>query len=371
MSRTKNVRHGFALLVADGHGHFGVEAVAVGPHGRHFHPLAQQRAFADVQVAVDAILLAGAGGRRKQHLRGLGAQHFFPRMPERLLRRLVELRDDPPMVDRNDRVERRFEDGAFSGLGLGQGGFQAIGAVRPAVAKYQAGGMSAVVRFDAQQPGMHVGEFAGLHVAEPAVALPMAGFIDGGHGHVAQLRPRFFSVQLAQRDGGRRLGLAQSHQPLPGGIQIKRLAVRRGQQNEIGVRFRQNPAQRLGVCNQQLRPIAHNPTPPMPPQHDHYLIITLLAGMSIQSFQTANKVCGKNRLKIGNIYVDFHVKTCKMHSCCGIDLHWRQVYVCIGCGGDAHRHNGVHLDNYHRSFWRQQCRCSLKQNIGSPCAGGG
>ena len=48
----------------------------------------------DVQVAVDAVLLAGAGGGRKEHVRGLGAQHLLPRMAERLLRRLVELGDD-------------------------------------------------------------------------------------------------------------------------------------------------------------------------------------------------------------------------------------------------------------------------------------
>ena len=34
-------------------------------------------------------------------------------MTEGLLGRLVELRDDPLVVDRDDRVQRRFEDGAF------------------------------------------------------------------------------------------------------------------------------------------------------------------------------------------------------------------------------------------------------------------
>ena len=37
-------------------------------------------------------------------------------MAERLLRRPVELGDDPLVVDRDDRVERRFEDGVFAGL---------------------------------------------------------------------------------------------------------------------------------------------------------------------------------------------------------------------------------------------------------------
>ena len=52
-----------ALLAADGHGHFGVEGVAVRADRRDFHPPAQQRALADVQVAVDAVLLAGAAWR--------------------------------------------------------------------------------------------------------------------------------------------------------------------------------------------------------------------------------------------------------------------------------------------------------------------
>ena len=96
MSRTKNVSTGAPCSLADGHGHFGVEGVAVGADGRDFDPPAQQRAFADVQVAVDAVLLAGAGGGRKEHVRRLRAQDLLARMAEGLLGRPVELRDDLP-----------------------------------------------------------------------------------------------------------------------------------------------------------------------------------------------------------------------------------------------------------------------------------
>ena len=59
--------------------------------------------------------------------------------------------------------------------------------------------------------------------------------------------------------GGR---VVQAHQSLPGRIQIERLAVRSGQQDEIGGGIGQDASQRLGAGVEQIRPFAHYPAPP-------------------------------------------------------------------------------------------------------------
>ena len=159
MSRMKKRQHGCALLAAEDHGHFGVEGLAVGADGRHLDPPAQHRTLAGVQVAVDAVLLSGAHGGRKEHVGGLGAQHLLPRIAEGLLGRPVELGDDPFVVDGDDGVERRFEDGPFPGLGLGS--------ARPAAGVWssatpvddgQAGRLGGLVRLHTQHRRLHVDE---------------------------------------------------------------------------------------------------------------------------------------------------------------------------------------------------------------------
>ena len=210
-------QHGGALLAADGHGHFGGEGLAVSASRGDLHPPAQQGTFAYVQVAVDAVLLAGADGGRKEHLRRLGAQNLLARMAEDLLRRPVELGDNPLVVDRNDRVERRFENGPFPRLGFGQRGAQAALFVGRAVENHQAGGPAALVRPDAEHFCLGVDELARPPIAEAAAALPAADFVDGGPGGVAQLGPRLLGVEFAQIDRRGRLIFAQADQPPTGG----------------------------------------------------------------------------------------------------------------------------------------------------------
>jgi len=102
-----------------------VERIAIGANRCNLDAPAQQRALAGVEIPVDAVLLARAGGGWKKHVRRLRAEHLLPRMTECLLGRLVELRNDSFVIDRDDRVERGLEDRAFSSLRLGHRGTEA------------------------------------------------------------------------------------------------------------------------------------------------------------------------------------------------------------------------------------------------------
>ena len=178
-------------------------------------------------------------------------------MAERLLRRPVELGDDPLVVDGDDGIERGFEDGAFSGLGLGQRFFEPGLPVDRAVEEHQARGPPAAVGLQPEELGLDVDRLAGAEVAQAAAALPAAGPVDGRHGHVAEFGPGLFGVEVAQGDGGDRLPVAQPHQPLAGGVEIERLAVRGRQADEIGGRLGQDTSQRVGAGVRQIRPLSH------------------------------------------------------------------------------------------------------------------
>ncbi len=256
-------QHRGALLVAQGHGHFGVEGLAVAADGRHLDPPAQQRALARVQVAVDAVLLAAAGAGRKEHVGGLGAQHPLARMAEGLLRRPVELGDDPLVVDGDDRIERGFEDGAFAGLGLGQRFLEPGLPVDRPVDEHQAGSPWAAVGFQPEELGLDLDRFAGAEVAQTAAALPRAGPVDGRHGDVAELGPGCFGVEVAERDGGDGLSLAEPYELLAGRVQIERLAVGGRQADEIGGRFGQDTSQRVGAGVGYFRPLSHDRLQPV------------------------------------------------------------------------------------------------------------
>ena len=200
----------------------------------------------------------------KQHVGGLGAQDLVARMAEGLLGRPVELGDDSLLVDGDDGIERGFQDGALSPLGIGQGGLKMGLVAGLAVDDHQAGGSAGPLGLDPKHFRVHVDEFAGLGMAEPAAALPAAALVDGRPGHVAQLVPRLLGVELAQIDGGCRLVLGQPHQAASGRIQIERLAVRGGQADELRGRVGQQTPHRIGVGPEHLRPIAHRQTPPHP-----------------------------------------------------------------------------------------------------------
>ena len=97
----------------------------------------------------------------------------------------------------------------------------------------QGRGPIAVGRFYPQHGGLHFDKLAGLQVAQAARAFPLAGFIDGRHGSVAQLGPGFGGVIVVQICARYLNFLCQSQHPPAGRIQIERLAMRSGQANKI------------------------------------------------------------------------------------------------------------------------------------------
>ena len=77
------------------------------------------------------------------------------------------------VVDRDDRIERRFEDGAFSGLGLGQRRPQARALVGSAMDE-RPGRWAGRLRSTSARNILviDVDELAGLHVAQAGCGLP-------------------------------------------------------------------------------------------------------------------------------------------------------------------------------------------------------
>ena len=61
-------------------------------------------------------LLGRRNGGRKENVSRPRPQNLFTRVAKRLFRRTIELGNDAFVVDRNDRVQRRLEDGVFAGL---------------------------------------------------------------------------------------------------------------------------------------------------------------------------------------------------------------------------------------------------------------
>ncbi len=131
-----------------------------------------------------------------------------------------------------------------------------------AVDDHQARGATGRLGFDPKHFRVHVDELAGLHVAEPAAALPAPGLVDRRPGRVAQFVPRFLGVKLAQVDGRGRPVFVQPHQVAAGRIQVEGLAVRGGQADELGGRIGQQASQGIGIGPEHPRPVSHRATPP-------------------------------------------------------------------------------------------------------------
>jgi len=143
---------------------FGVEGVAVGADRRDFNPPAKQRAFAGVQVTVDAILLAGALGRREQHVGGLGAQYLFPRMAKVCSAALLNSVMIPSwlIVMIGSREDSRIA--CFLARTSVKAARRRLGSSASRWRITQTGGPAALARLDAEHRRLHVDELAGAHL---------------------------------------------------------------------------------------------------------------------------------------------------------------------------------------------------------------
>ena len=124
MSRKKKLITAALCLLADGHGHFGGKTFAVCSDCGHFDPAAQERPLAGVEIAFDALLLACRHAGGKQDVGGFCADDFVAGISKGLLGGPIELGNNAFVIDCNDRVERGFQDGVFSGLRFSQGLFE-------------------------------------------------------------------------------------------------------------------------------------------------------------------------------------------------------------------------------------------------------
>ena len=98
------------------HGQLDRELLAVRPHARELHALADDAALAGLQVAPQPLAVARAQAGRDHELGELLADGGVLGVAEEALRRAVELDHAALVVDRDDGVQRRVEDRALAGL---------------------------------------------------------------------------------------------------------------------------------------------------------------------------------------------------------------------------------------------------------------
>ena len=91
---------------------------AVFSQGGHFQPFAKDPALTAGPGAFEPSPMELAQRRRDDQLRHFTAQRLLAGEPERLDRRRIELNDFPIVVDRDDGIERGFENGALGRLAL-------------------------------------------------------------------------------------------------------------------------------------------------------------------------------------------------------------------------------------------------------------
>ncbi len=106
---------GVAVGAEAGHGQFAGEFGAVGFDAGELDELSAERSVALRQVAAEGVHVRGTIGRRQEELH-VAAEHVHARAPEHALGGRVELADVQLGVDGEDRVVRRFENGALARL---------------------------------------------------------------------------------------------------------------------------------------------------------------------------------------------------------------------------------------------------------------
>ena len=94
------------------------ELAAVLAHPRELDRMSGHAPVPGLDVAREPVAMGGAQRRRHDQRRQLAADHLRRRVPERPLRRLVDLDDVAAVVHRHDAVERGVEDRALARVAL-------------------------------------------------------------------------------------------------------------------------------------------------------------------------------------------------------------------------------------------------------------
>lgn len=130
-------------------------------------------------------MLAGDLGRGKEDFRRPGAENLAAGVAEDILRGPVELGDPALVVDRDDRIQRRFEDRMLTRFGFVERACKLGGLRRLAVDQGQAGRLAGVRGADEEQRRADIDQLGRRAVPQLAWPFPAAAAIHGRDGLVA------------------------------------------------------------------------------------------------------------------------------------------------------------------------------------------
>ena len=119
---THETGEGWRVLRADaGDGQFDRELRAIGAQGGQFQSLAEHRALRRGEEMRQTVLMLLAQGRRDDDPGHFPAQHLVRGVTKDSLRGGIEFEDPPQVIDADDAVQGRIQNGPLAGFALPQG----------------------------------------------------------------------------------------------------------------------------------------------------------------------------------------------------------------------------------------------------------